>query len=113
MYAPIAGHEPRLDGIEMRGAAGLFQLGDAPEFIQLLLRRLDVTLVIRATRHEHRLFSVPSPVERKPGVRLRMHRRLNLRLLPAPAAVGGDFHLADRAAAGPSQTGNLDVSPAG
>ena len=37
MYAPIAGHEPGLDGIEMSGAAGFFQLGDAPVLIQLLL----------------------------------------------------------------------------
>ena len=37
VYAPIAGHEPGLDGIEMSGAAGFFQLGDAPVLIQLLL----------------------------------------------------------------------------
>src|SRR6266436_1591919 len=113
VYAPVAGHEPGLDGIEMSGAAGLFQLGDAPVFIQLRLRRLNVTLVIRATGHEHRLFSVPTPVKGKPGVRLRMHRGLKLRFLPALAAVGGDFDLTDRASTGPSQASNLDVSPAG
>ncbi len=37
MYAPIAGHEPGLDGIEMSGAAGFFQPCDAPVLIQLLL----------------------------------------------------------------------------
>src|ERR1700722_8132410 len=80
--APIAGHEPGLDSIEVRGAAGLFQLGDAPVLVQLRLRRLNVTLVVRATGHQHRLFAVPRPVEREPGMRLRMDRRLKLRFLP-------------------------------
>src|SRR5262249_6379807 len=41
----------------MSAAAGLFQVCDATVSIQLRHLRLNVTLVIRATRHEHRLFS--------------------------------------------------------
>src|ERR1700680_1915915 len=115
VHTPIAGHPPGLHGIVMRGAGGLFRLlaGDAPVFIQLRHRRLNFTLVVRATRLDHRLFSVPSPVKSKPGMRLRKHRRVKLRFLPTPAAVGGYFDLADRAPTGPSQAGNLDISPAG
>src|ERR1700674_66449 len=99
----------------MRGAGGFLRIlaGDAPVLIQLRSRRLNFTLVIRATRLDHRLCSVPSPVESKPGMRLRKHRRLKLRFLPTAAAVGGYIDLADRAPTGPSQTGNLDKSPAG
>src|ERR1700686_1326909 len=113
--APIAGHFPGLHGIEMRGADGLFRLlaGDAPVFIQLRYRRLNFTMVIRATRLDHRLLSVPSPVKGKPSMRLRKPRRLKLRFLPAPAVVGGNIDLADRAPTGPSQAGNLDISLAG
>src|SRR5262245_4259373 len=115
VHAPIAGHPPGLDGIEMNGADGLIRVfvRDAPMLIQLRTRRLNVTRLIRGTRHEHRLLSVPSPVKRKPGMRLGMHRRLELRFLPTLAAVGGDFDFGDRATAGPGQPGNLDISRAG
>ena len=86
---------------------------DAPVLIQLRARRLNITLVIRATRHQHRLFAVPSPVERKPGVRLGMHRRLKLRFLPALAAVGGHVDLGDLTPTGPRQAGDLDISLTG
>src|SRR5271169_2662408 len=96
----------------MSGADGLFRLfaGDAPICIQLRYRRLNITLVIRATRLDHRLFSVPSPVKSEPGMRLRKNRCVKLRFLPTPAAVGGYIDFADRAPTGPSQAGNLDIS---
>src|SRR5262249_48721474 len=99
----------------MRGAHGFSRVlgGDAPVFVQLRARRLKVTRVIGGTRHEHRLFSVPIPVKRKAGMRLRKHRPLKLRFLPTAATVGGYFDLADRTPTGPSQAGNLDISPAG
>src|SRR6266853_5119104 len=99
----------------MTGAGGFLRIlaGDAPVFIQLRSRRLNFTLVIRTTRHEHRLFSIPSPVKSKPGMRLRKHRPLKLRFLPSPAAIGGYIDLADRAPTGPSQASNLDISLAG
>src|SRR5271169_1479618 len=96
----------------MLATDGFFRLlvSDAPVLVQLRYRRLNFTLVIRATRYDHRLFSVPSPVKRKPGMRLRKHRCLKLRFLPSFAAVGGYIDLADRAPTGPSQAGNLDIS---
>src|SRR3984893_10679872 len=97
----------------MNGAGRLIHVGDAPVFKQLRSRRLNFTLVIGATRLNHRLFSVPSPVESKPGMRLRKHRRVKLRFLPGPAAIGGYFDLGDRAPTGPGQAGNLDISLAG
>src|SRR5579864_7091052 len=68
----IARHPPGLDGIEMRGADGFlpFPGRDAPVLVQLRPARLNVTRVIRGTRHDHRLFAVPCPVERKPGMGL-------------------------------------------
>src|SRR5262245_6696326 len=115
VYAPIAGHAPGLDHVGVNGAGGFFHIrfGDAPVLVQLRLRGLNFTLFIGAARHEHRLFSVPGPVKSKPGMGLRMHRRLQLCFLPALAAVGRYFDLADHAPAGPSQAGDLHVSPAG
>src|SRR6195256_3800936 len=112
VHTPIAGHLPGLHGVEMSGADGFFRLlaGDAPVFIQRRYRWLNVTLVIRATRLDHRLFSVPDPVKIKSRMRLGKHRRLKLRFLPTPPAVGGHIDLADRARSGPSQAGNLDIS---
>ena len=112
VYAPVAGYPPGLHGIEMNGAVGLFGflVGDAPVLVELCSRRLNFTPFIRGARHDHRLVSVPCPVKRKPGMRLRMHRRLKLRFLPALTAVGGYIDLADLAPAGPSQTGDLDLA---
>src|ERR1700736_5661623 len=64
-HAPIACHLPGLHGIEMRGADGFRRLlaGDAPVLVQLRHRRLNFTLVVRAARLDHRLLSVPGPVE--------------------------------------------------
>src|ERR1019366_6153823 len=105
VHTPIAGHPPGLHGIEMNGAGGFLRLrlGDTPVLVQLRSRGLNYTPFIRAPRLDHRLLSVPRPVEIKPGMRLRKHRRLKLRFLPAPAAVGGYIDLADRAPTGPSQ----------
>src|SRR5258708_39721626 len=115
VYAPIAGHPPGLHGIEMNGAGGFwrFLAVDAPVIIQLRSRRLNFTPFIRATRQEHRLFPVPSPVKSEPGMCLRMHRRLERRFLPARPAVGGYIDLTDLAPTGPSQASNLDISPTG
>src|SRR5215831_972385 len=66
--APIAGYLPGLDGIEMSGAAGFCQVLDAPVFIQLRLRRLNVTRFIRGTRHDHGLLSIPLPVKIESGM---------------------------------------------
>src|SRR5215813_1722550 len=89
-----------------------FLSGNAPVSVQLLPRWLNITLVIRATRHKHRFLAIPRPVKRKPRVRLRMHRGLKLRFLPALAAVGGHVDLADCSPSGPGQTSNLDIPPA-
>src|SRR5436305_1809742 len=66
-YAPIASNPPGLDHVGVNGAYRLVPIlfGDAPVLVQLELRGLDFTLIIGATRHEHRLFSVPSPVKSK------------------------------------------------
>src|SRR5262245_66689380 len=70
VYAPIAGHEPGLDGVEVNGAEGLFRIlvSDAPGFVQLRSRRLNVSRFIRGTRHEQPLYSVPIPVKREPAL---------------------------------------------
>src|SRR5262249_39932568 len=115
--APIASDSPGLNGIEMNGAGtwSFFPIRcvHAPVFRQLHQRRLNLTRVVRATRLHDRLLSVPSPVERKPGMPPRKPGRMPLRFLPTPAAARGDFDLGDRARARPRQAGNLDISWAG
>src|SRR5262249_31890904 len=86
---------------------------NAPVFVKLRQRRLNLTSFIGTARLEHRLFSVPNPAESKPGMRLRKHRCLKLCFLPAPAAVGGYVHPADHAPTGPGQAGDLVKSAAG
>src|SRR5438552_6166843 len=103
VYAPITVHPSGLEGVDMNGSACFLRshVGDAPVSIQLRQRRLNLTLIIGAARLEHRLFSVPGPVESKPGMRFRKHRCLKFRFLPAPAAVDRHLDLADRATTGP------------
>src|SRR4029077_15647783 len=112
-YAPVAGHFPGLHGIVMLATDDFFRVRDAPVLVQLCYRRLHFTLVIGATRQDHRLFTVPSPVEVKPRMRLRQHWRLKLRFFPGSATVGGYIDLPDCAPAGPGQAGDLHVARAG
>src|SRR3989304_3352050 len=104
--APIASDFPGLNGIEMNSAGtwGLLPIlyVHAKVLTQLRQRRLHFARFVRATRLDHRLLSVPRPVERKPGMRPRKHRSMKLRLLPTPSAVGGHVDPADRARTGPS-----------
>src|SRR5215470_17098593 len=94
----------------MRGAAGFCQVGDAPVFIQLPLRRLNVTRFIRGTRHDYGLLSIPLPVKIESGMRLRVHGPVNPRFPPALAAVGRYLNLGDLARAGPSEARDLDIA---
>src|SRR5262245_20487839 len=115
--APIASDLPWLNRVEMNGAGRwiFFPIRwvHAPVLGQLRQRRLRLTRVVRATRLDHRLLSVPGPVKRKPGMRLRKHRRMTLRFPPTPAAVRGYFYFGDHACAGPRQAGYLDISSGG
>src|SRR5260370_7878025 len=97
----------------MDGAGGFwrFLAVDAPVIIQLRSRRLNFTPVIRATRQEHRLFPVPSPVKSEPGMCLRMHRRLERRFLPARPAVAVYIDLPDLPPTAPNHAINLDIPP--
>src|SRR5215467_12235340 len=112
--APVLGYLPRLNGVHVNGTwprlfVPILRL-HAPVLGQFSKRRLNVAGLIRSTRHQHRLFTVPGPVIGKAGVRLRMHRILDLRLLPSLAAVGRDVDLADLARPGPGQAGDLDIA---
>ena len=70
-------------------------------------RRLHVAAFVRAARLKHRLAAVPRPGQDEPAVRLSQHRLLQLRVLPAAAAVGRNLHLANRPAARPGQARDL------
>src|SRR6516165_1760975 len=115
VYAPIARHPPGLHAIGVNGALGFLRLlfGEAPVLEQLGARGLNLAELVGATRHQHRLLSVPSPVEREPGMGARNHWPLQLGFLPGLAAVGGHVDLLDHAAAGPDQSGDLHISLAG
>src|ERR1700740_2518538 len=81
--APIASDFPRLNRVEMNGTRKwiLFPIRwlHAPVLRQFRQRWLNLTRLVRATRLDHRFLSVPGPVERKPGMRLRKHGRMTLR----------------------------------
>src|SRR5215471_5287871 len=112
--APILSDVPGLNGVHVNGAwPRLFvpiRRLHAPVLSQFGERRLNVAGLIRSARHQHRLFTVPRPVIGKAGVGFRMHRILDLRLLPGLAAVGRDVDLADLARAGPSEAGDLHIA---
>src|SRR5215471_12193751 len=109
VYAPIASHPPGLHHVGVNGTTDRFfhvLFAGAPVLVQLLARGLNFTQFVGGTRQDHRLFSVPRPVERKPGMGPWNHRPVKLRFLPGLAAVSGHIDLLDDAPTGPGQAGN-------
>src|SRR6266851_5399092 len=99
--APVDRHLPALDRVI---EVVRFQASDLD---QLAKRRLDVAGLVDAPRLEDGLAAVPPPVEPEASVGEAEHGRLQLRLAPRPAAVGGDFHAADEPTPRPRQPGDL------
>src|SRR5215468_4239071 len=58
------------------------------------------------------LLAVPIPRVTEPAMRHAMRDPLDLGVVPAPATVGGHFHLLDGSATGPGQAANLVESAA-
>src|SRR5436309_10838761 len=100
VYTPISRHPPRLNRIDMNSAAFHLRmafLGDSPIFIQLSEGRLNFSLIVSTARLDHRLLSIPIPVEIEAGMRLGKNRGLQLRIFPAAAAVSRYLHSAHSA----------------
>src|SRR5437667_8213907 len=100
----------------MEGSVGRLQtvfFGAAPVSIQLRERRLNFALIVGATGLQHRLFSVPCPVEIEPGMRHRKHRILDSSFLPGFAAIDGYVYLMDLAPTRPREPGNLVIAGSG
>src|SRR5436189_4717035 len=87
-------------------------LGLVPVFGGLCSRRLKLAQFVRAGRLNLGLLPVPIPRVTEPGMRHAMRDPLHLGVVPAPATVGGHFHLLDASATGPSQAANLVESTA-
>src|SRR5205809_1097546 len=112
-YAPILSNLPRLNRIPVVSVADRFQailLAAAPVPVQLGERRLHFALVIGASGHDHRFFSVPGPVEAKPGMRHGKDRFLELCFFPGLAAIDGYVYFADLTPTRPCQAGNLVIA---
>src|SRR5262249_16749368 len=112
-YAPIPGDLPWLNGIPVVSVADRFQaipLTASPVPVQLGERRLHFTLVIGAPGHDHRFFSIPGPVEAKPGMCHGKDGLLELCLFPGLAAIDGYIYLADPTPTRPCQAGNLIIA---
>src|ERR1700730_12844588 len=95
--APVARNLPRLNGIVGALNPQLVVQGLVPVFGDVGSRWLNRAQFVRAARHEHTLFSVPLPVEAKPGMSHGIGRRPQVGVLPAPAAVEGYLDAADGA----------------
>src|SRR5512142_86340 len=99
--APIAGHSPRLNRIVSPRDAEVAVQGLVEVFGGFGSGRLHRAQLVRAARLEFAFFSVPLPLQAKARMCHRIGRRPKLGVLPAVASVGGYFHLANRAGAGP------------
>src|SRR5438477_9915340 len=95
---PLIGHPPRLNRISVRSFVG------APESGVVGRRRLDTAYVIGTPRLEHGLSTVPRPGELKAGEGDSKRRLREVRVVPGPTAVGGDFKPAHSTAPGPRET---------
>src|SRR5260370_18831993 len=72
--------------------------------------RLDIALFVRRTTDNLCGLAIPFPIHLKPGLRLRQHRMVQLRLLPGFAGVSADLDLYDLAVTAPGQTRNAIIS---
>src|ERR1700680_2659515 len=109
-HAPVPVHFPGLNGIHIaRDERRLLEEINVrtPYLGHFGHTWLNYAIVVRAAGHQQRLFSFPIPRSRKPGVGLARDGILQLRILPAPAAVRRDFHPANGSASGPGKAGDL------
>src|SRR5262245_30912133 len=97
-HAPVARDSPGLNGVVQPGHAERFIKRLVPVLRDLCSRRLHLTDFVRAPRLDLGLLSVPIPLVTEPGMRHARRSSLDLGVVPVLAAVGGDFHLLDRAA---------------
>src|SRR6266702_725849 len=94
---PVTAQLPRHDEIGMCFAPRL----RLPKFVELGHRRLYLALLIRATGHQHMLFSAPIPGHAEARMRDTMYCGSNFGILPGLASVCGYFNLANGTATGP------------
>src|SRR5262245_16071823 len=98
-HAPVARDSPRLNGVVEPRHAERFVVRLVPVFCDLCSRRLHLTDLVGAARLELGFLPVPIPLVAESGMRHAGGRSLDLRSVPSLAAIGGDLHLFDRAAA--------------
>src|SRR5215831_5868620 len=111
-HAPVSGDLPRLNRVVQSRHAERGIQGFVPVFGDLCSRRLNLTQFVRAARLNLGLLPVPIPRVTEPGMRHAMRDPFDLGVVPAPATVGGHFHLLDGSATGPGQAANLVESAA-
>src|SRR5215471_6301481 len=105
--APVFGDLPRLNRIVQSRHTECGIEGLVPVFRDLCSRRLNLTNFVRAARLNLGLLAVPIPRVTEPAMRHALRGPLDLGNVPAPATVGGHFHLLDGSATGPGQAANL------
>src|SRR5688572_15189615 len=106
-HAPVGGNPPGLNAVVQPRHAerGIERL--VPVFGDLFSRRLDLADLVSTARKDLGLVSVPVPLMSESRMRHALRCPLDLGDVPALAAVGGDFHLANGAATGPGQASDL------
>src|SRR6185503_9998635 len=112
-HAPVPGDLPGLNAVVQPRHVERLIVRLVPVLGDLLARRLNLTDLVGAPRQELGLVAVPGPRVAETGMRHSLRRALELGLVPLLAAVGGDFHLLDRAAARPGQAADLVEAAAG
>src|SRR5687767_12003156 len=111
--APVRGDLPGLNAVVQPRHAECGIEGLVPILGDLCARRLHLTDLVRAARLQLGLLSVPIPHMTESGMRHALRSPLYLGEVPAPATVGGHFHLANGSATRPGQAANLVESAAG
>src|SRR5262245_64384154 len=100
-HAPVFGDLPGLNRVVQSRHAECGIQGLVPVFRDLCSRRLNLTDFVRAARLNLGLLAVPIPRVTEPAMRHALRDALDLGVVPAPATIGGHFHLLDGAATGP------------
>src|ERR1051325_132056 len=94
-HAPIAGDPPWLNRVvQTRNVEGVQR--NVEELGRLRARRLHLAEFIGTSRKQFGLLTVPIPLVAESAVRHPLRRPLDLRFVPALAAVGGNLHPANR-----------------
>src|SRR6185295_6411753 len=112
-HTAVPGDPPWHHAVVQPGHSVISLKRHVPIFGDFFPRRLPLPDLVDASGKNCGLVAVPIPAITESGMRHALRRAFDLSAVPRLAAIGGNFHAANGAAAGPGQPADLVKSLAG